>query len=380
MRHRSATVLKPAAAAAAVVLAAAAGLQMIAGFDIAAGVAKVGNAVFNPKVTVIAHSSGAKPAGLSEEAGKLFERGGKGPRADTVAGAPPEEAKPKPGAMLASMSPFTVAEASPYLSPRRPYYEVNRAIKGALWRPQAPIAAADATFAEAAQPSRAPLSQAEELALAGSERASAGLFLVSASVASGLQQAEPSFEEAEAAASHDKRPAAMSWSQLLQLARISPEEATIFGALSEKEFRAKELHCMATAIYFESRGEPVRGQQAVAQVIMNRVRSPYYPNTICGVIYQGSQNLNACQFSFACDGIPDRATNKQQWDASMTVARQVIAGKVWVDEVGYATHYHATYVNPKWKSMVKRITRIGVHIFYKAPFADPQLALANAEL
>ncbi len=378
MRHRSASLLKPVAFGLAAVVCVAAGLQ-IAGFDPVGSAARIGASLSGARVTDMAHKSEGEPSALSAASSKLFERGGKGPRADAMADT--EDAKAKPGSMLASMSPFTLAEASPYLSPRRPYYEVNRTLKGALWRPAPPVAAPAAPSDDAAQPSRPPITPAEELALAGSERASAGLFLVSASVASGLQQAEPSFDQADAAsAADDKRPAPMSWSQLLQLARISPEEATIFGALSEKEFRAKELHCMATAIYFEARGEPVRGQQAVAQVIMNRVRSPYYPNTICGVIYQGAQNLNACQFSFACDGIPDRATNKQQWDASMAVARQVIAGKVWVDEIGYATHYHATYVNPKWKSLVKRITRIGVHIFYKAPFADPQLALANAEL
>ncbi len=150
--------------------------------------------------------------------------------------------------------------------------------------------------------------------------------------------------------------------------------SNIFGGLTEKEFQAREFRCMATAIYFEARGESIKGQIAVGQVIMTRVRSTFYPNTICGVVYQGQWSKNACQFSFACDGVADTPKNRKQWDTALDVAKNVISGKVHLDEVRDATHYHATYVSPDWKKMVKRITKIGVHIFYKAPFVEPIVA------
>ncbi len=150
--------------------------------------------------------------------------------------------------------------------------------------------------------------------------------------------------------------------------------SNIFGGLTEKEFQAREFRCMATAIYFEARGESVKGQIAVGQVIMTRVRSMFYPNTICGVVFQGQWNKNACQFSFACDGVPDTPKDRKQWDTALDVAKNVISGKVYLDEIGGATHYHATYVSPDWKKMVKRVTKIGVHIFYKAPFVEPIVA------
>lgn len=168
----------------------------------------------------------------------------------------------------------------------------------------------------------------------------------------------------------------MGWDELRRNASLSPEKVkTIFGGLTEEEFRARELQCMATAVYFESRGEPYRGQVAVGQVIMNRIRSPIYPKTICGVVYQGSLNRNACQFSFACDGKRDRPENKELWASSVKVAKQVIAREAWIDEVGYSTHYHADYVSPDWRHMFERVAKVGVHIFYKPPKGAVQVAL-----
>lgn len=173
-----------------------------------------------------------------------------------------------------------------------------------------------------------------------------------------------------------------SWADLVRLARVKggdgeDKEPSIFGGLTEKEFRAREFRCMATAIYFEARGETTKGQIAVGQVIMTRVRSDFYPNTICGVVYQGQWNRNACQFSFACDGIADTPKEKKHWEAALQVAKNVISGKAYLDEVGAATHYHATYVSPDWRKLVKRVTKIGVHIFYKAPFAKPLVASSD---
>ncbi len=141
-----------------------------------------------------------------------------------------------------------------------------------------------------------------------------------------------------------------------------------FGGLSEAEFRAKEKRCLATAIYFEARGEPIEGQLAVAQTIMNRVRSAFYPDTICGVVYQGAERPNACQFSFACDRVADVPKQKPEWETANELAGRVVDGKVWLAEVGYASHYHATTVRPDWIGDMRRLTRIGAHIFYRAKF------------
>ncbi len=185
----------------------------------------------------------------------------------------------------------------------------------------------------------------------------------------------PFVTSATAAATPPAPASRYGWSDLVRMAAMKggdgEEPAKPFGALSEKEFRAREVRCMATAIYFEARGESVRGQIAVGQVIMNRVRSDFYPNTICGVVFQGQWNKNACQFSFACDGMTDAPKEKEQWANALDVAKQVISGKVYLNDIADATHYHAVYVRPDWRRDVKRIKQIGVHIFYKAPFVNP---------
>jgi Cell Wall Hydrolase len=171
------------------------------------------------------------------------------------------------------------------------------------------------------------------------------------------------------------------WQGLLKNASLSPEQPqTLFGGLTEDEFRARELRCMATGIYFEARDEPVKGQIAVAQVIMNRIRSPFYPKTICGVVYQGERNRHGCQFSFTCTGKHNSVKEKPEWATAVKLAKQVIAGEVWLDEVGYATHYHATYVHPPWRFELDKITQIGGHIFYKMKPGTIQVALLSEGL
>ncbi len=130
-------------------------------------------------------------------------------------------------------------------------------------------------------------------------------------------------------------------------------------------FSPKEQKCLAAGIYFEARGEPVEGQAAVAQVILNRVRAPSYPNTICGVVYQNDNWRNRCQFSFACDGRKDRVRSPGHWEMAKDVALAVTSGKIWLDHVGSSTHYHATYVRPRWARTMKRMEKIGRHIFYR---------------
>ncbi|SHL49227.1 cell wall hydrolase [Roseibium suaedae] len=127
----------------------------------------------------------------------------------------------------------------------------------------------------------------------------------------------------------------------------------------------KEQKCLAEAIYFEARGESEDGQVAVGQVVLNRVKNPAYPDSICGVVYQNRNKFNRCQFSFACDGIPDRISQPDSWKTAQKLAKDVIGGTRYLKMVDASTHYHATYVAPRWrKSMVKR-GQIGEHIFYK---------------
>ncbi len=140
-----------------------------------------------------------------------------------------------------------------------------------------------------------------------------------------------------------------------------------FGGLAEREFQKRERRCMTTALYFEARSEPETGQIAVGQVVMNRVRSPDYPDTICGVVYQGSHRRTGCQFSFTCDGKVDKPNNKSQWERSKRLANQVLTGQTWLKSIGHATHYHADYVAPRWRRKMRRLKKIGRHIFYKAP-------------
>ncbi|CAK7254887.1 N-acetylmuramoyl-L-alanine amidase [Shinella sp. WSC3-e] len=147
---------------------------------------------------------------------------------------------------------------------------------------------------------------------------------------------------------------------------ISPDDhAWAATPLPAEVFTAKEQKCLAEGIYFEARGEELKGQAAVAQVILNRVRNPAYPKTICGVVYQNENWRNRCQFSFACDRIPDLILSPWHWKTAKEIAMAVTAGKIWFDDVGSSTHYHATYVNPPWGRTMKRVAKIGKHIFYR---------------
>jgi spore germination cell wall hydrolase CwlJ-like protein len=148
--------------------------------------------------------------------------------------------------------------------------------------------------------------------------------------------------------------------------QIGPRDhAWAASVLPPSVFSAREQQCLASGIYFEARGESVKGQAAVAQVILNRVRNPAYPKTICGVVYQNEDWRNRCQFSFACDNIKDRVNSKYHWRVAREVAMAVTAGKIWLPQVGSATHYHAVYVRPKWARTMEKVGRIGLHVFYR---------------
>ncbi|MGF9693227.1 cell wall hydrolase [Rhizobium sp. 0TCS1.26] len=147
---------------------------------------------------------------------------------------------------------------------------------------------------------------------------------------------------------------------------IGPEDhAWAATPLPAEVFSAAEQQCLASGIYFEARGESAKGQAAVAQVILNRVRNPTYPKTICGVVYQNEDWRNRCQFSFACDNIKDRIRSQEHWAMAREVGMAVTAGKIWLPEVGSATHYHAVYVRPKWARTMHKVGRIGLHVFYR---------------
>lgn len=141
--------------------------------------------------------------------------------------------------------------------------------------------------------------------------------------------------------------------------------ATDFTA--KHEWSEREQWCLATGIYFEARGESYRGQVAVAQVIMNRVKDDRYPDSICGVVYQNQHRRNACQFSFACDGKTNvnRTPEIAAWDRANEITQAVLNEEIFLTEVGDSTHYHATYVRPRWARNMDRVTQVGLHIFYR---------------
>ncbi|MBD2841208.1 cell wall hydrolase [Erythrobacter rubeus] len=137
------------------------------------------------------------------------------------------------------------------------------------------------------------------------------------------------------------------------------------------------LKCLTQAVYYEAANEPRDGKRAVAQVVLNRMRHPAYPNSVCGVVYEGV-NAPVCQFSFTCDGALTRAPLKRQWQESERVAKDALSGNQ-MRSVGTATHYHADYVVPKWAYTLSKLDVIGRHIFYRFPgrAGEPRAFAAN---
>ena len=170
------------------------------------------------------------------------------------------------------------------------------------------------------------------------------------------------------------RPAGVKQPALLQ---ITPGQAlergvqpSALGAARPFQFTAldgisrdRAEKCLTEAIYYEAGSESEEGQHAVAQVVLNRVRHAAFPNSVCGVVYQGSERTTGCQFTFTCDGSLRRVPSAGGWRRAMAVARSALDGEVFAP-VGHATHYHATWVLPYWASSVAMVGRIGGHIFY----------------
>ena len=138
-----------------------------------------------------------------------------------------------------------------------------------------------------------------------------------------------------------------------------------YADLIGPEAMDREQRCLAEAVYFEARSEPEEGQAAVAQVVLNRVKSGLYPGNVCGVVYQNRHRYMGCQFSFACEGKSLRITDGPSWQSATRIASAVIAGRTYLSEVGGATHYHADYVKPGWSRRLKKMDVIGRHIFYQ---------------
>ncbi|PAX07416.1 cell wall hydrolase [Sphingomonas lenta] len=136
------------------------------------------------------------------------------------------------------------------------------------------------------------------------------------------------------------------------LAARTPDDAT------------RALECLTQAVYYEAGNEPLDGQRAVAQVVLNRVRDRAFPASVCGVVYQGSHRRTGCQFTFTCDGSLRRRPVPSLWTRAQAVAQAALGGEVYAP-VGSATHYHANYVSPWWVPSLTRIGSVGAHIFYR---------------
>ncbi len=207
-----------------------------------------------------------------------------------------------------------------------------------------------------------------------------GIVLLFASVGSGLPTLQPGpglgLEQAPG-----EPPLPKPASDPTALAPISSDEAALRNAAlpvesgpnpaaaaftlpADEVARMRSVDCLTAAIYYEAANEPVDGQRAVAQVVLNRVRHPHYPKSVCGVVFQGHMRTTGCQFSFTCDGSLRRTPMAGLWDRARKVAQEALAGYVH-RSVGWATHYHANYVFPYWAPSLAKVGQIGAHIFYR---------------
>ena len=158
---------------------------------------------------------------------------------------------------------------------------------------------------------------------------------------------------------------ALAANQAIPLATLPNPPAKPFSmaeAVDEDKTRAET--CLAQAVYYEAGFEPLDGEQAVAQVVLNRVRHPVYPKTVCGVVFQGAELKTGCQFTFTCDGALARTPEEKAWARAVAVAHAALNGYV-MKPVGEATHYHTQYVVPYWSPSLVKLAQIGQHIFYR---------------
>lgn len=162
---------------------------------------------------------------------------------------------------------------------------------------------------------------------------------------------------------------AVAANQALPFVMNAVERASSFGlgnTLADPLAYKAALDCLTAAVYYEAAGEGDKGQRAVAQVVLNRVRHPAFPASVCDVVYQGSERQTGCQFTFTCDGSLARPPSRAGWDRARTIATAALAGSV-EGSVGMATHYHANWVVPYWAPRLDKIAAVGAHIFYRWP-------------
>ncbi len=149
---------------------------------------------------------------------------------------------------------------------------------------------------------------------------------------------------------------------------IDPDHISLTGRTDDAGELAtaplRQETCLAKAIYFEARGESMKGQEAVAAVVLARTKAPGRPKSICGVVYEGSRLSTGCQFSFTCDGIADVVRNTDAWTRALRIASRAMRGKFKAVARG-ATYFHASYVRPNWASHMIKVAQIGTHIFYR---------------
>lgn len=136
-----------------------------------------------------------------------------------------------------------------------------------------------------------------------------------------------------------------------------------FAFAGSPEDRLRALDCLAAAVLYEAGDDPV-GQRAVAQVVLNRVRHPAFPHTVCGVVFQGSERRTGCQFTFTCDGALTRAYSEPAWVRARAVAAAALSGSVY-KPVGHATHYHTDWVVPYWSASLDKIVAVHSHLFFR---------------
>lgn len=141
-----------------------------------------------------------------------------------------------------------------------------------------------------------------------------------------------------------------------------PSARPFFSTGGNSHLRAQE--CLAQAVWYEAASESTAGQRAVAQVVLNRVAHNNWPGSVCGVVYQGSQRLTGCQFSFTCDGSLRRRARGASWERAQRIANEALSGSVY-EPIGYATHYHTLWVSPYWASSLDHIGTVGAHRFYR---------------
>jgi hypothetical protein len=153
---------------------------------------------------------------------------------------------------------------------------------------------------------------------------------------------------------------------LPQQAAFAGEGAQPFVANEDPASYDRALQCLTQAVYYEARSESEDGQRAVAQVVLNRVRHPAYPNSVCGVVYQGSERSTGCQFTFTCDGSMTGGIEPYAWDRAQRIAAAALHGDVY-RPVGLATNYHTTAIRPYWAPGLVEQAVIGAHIFYRRP-------------